>query len=248
MHIHSLSKIQISEKIDSYLKEKSFKNIEKYKEYVSFFPSPIPEHSLTMRFPDLVKEWNNEKNFPLTSNNFSFGSGEIVWWKCSQGHEYQSAIHRRTQGVACPFCSGHRLSELNSLATKSPHLVKEWHPTKNGDLTPDQFSFGSNKKVWWKCKDGHEWEAPVSNRSFGFNCPFCSGRNVTDSNSLSKNYPNLVKEWHPTKNGDLTPDQFSFGSNKKVWWKCKDGHEWEALIPNRAGKGSGCPFCSGHKK
>jgi len=48
-------------------------------------------------------------------------------------------------------------------------------------------------------------------------------------------YPELVKEWHPTKNGNLTPEQVTFGSDKKVWWKCskEQSHEWKAQIKNR---------------
>ena len=30
--------------------------------------------------------------------------------------------------------------------TSYPHLVKQWHPTKNGELTPKQLTYGSNKK------------------------------------------------------------------------------------------------------
>ena len=39
-------------------------------------------------------------------------------------------------------------------------------------------------------------------------------------------YPELVKEWHPTKNGDLTPRDVTHGSKKKVWWLCQNIHEW----------------------
>ncbi len=39
-----------------------------------------------------------------------------------------------------------------SLAEVNPALAKEWHPTKNGDLTPFDFAAKSNKKVWWKCR------------------------------------------------------------------------------------------------
>jgi hypothetical protein len=63
-------------------------------------------------------------------------------------------------------------------------------------------------------------------------------------------YPELVKEWHPTKNGDLTPNNFTHGSHKKVWWKCNKGHEWNSIIYNRTKKTKprGCPYCSGRKK
>ena len=48
-----------------------------------------------------------------------------------------------------------------SLAEVNPELAKEWHQTKNGELKPNDFTYGSGTKVWWKCDEGldHEWEA-----------------------------------------------------------------------------------------
>lgn len=40
------------------------------------------------------------------------------------------------------------LNALAALATVNPKLAAEWHPTKNGDLSPDQVTAGSGKKVW----------------------------------------------------------------------------------------------------
>ena len=58
-----------------------------------------------------------------------------------------------------------------------PHLVKEWHPTKNGELTPNNLTRGSNKKVWWLCSKGHSYErAPNTRTSHGTGCPYCSDR------------------------------------------------------------------------
>lgn len=54
-------------------------------------------------------------------------------------------------------------------------------------------------------------------------------------------HPELSKEWHPIKNGKLTPQDITAGSNNKVWWQCKKGHEWEATIVNRAGGKTGAP-------
>jgi hypothetical protein len=62
-------------------------------------------------------------------------------------------------------------------------------------------------------------------------------------NDLETINPELVKQWHPTKNGDLKPSDVVSGSKKKVWWICNEGHEWEASILNRAKKNSGCPHC-----
>lgn len=49
---------------------------------------------------------------------------------------------------------------------------------------------------------------------------------------LADGYPELVKEWSD-KNEEYKPTVFTAGSSKKVWWKCKEGHEWEAVIKNR---------------
>ena len=62
------------------------------------------------------------------------------------------------------------------LLSDNPHLLSEWHPTRNGDLTSSDVTEGSAKKVWWQCEKGHEWEAVASNRNKGVGCPFCSGR------------------------------------------------------------------------
>jgi very-short-patch-repair endonuclease len=71
-----------------------------------------------------------------------------------------------------------------------------------------------------------------------------SERNLIDfEKSLKFKFPKLVEEWHPTKNENLLPENFLPFSAKKVWWKAKCGHEWEALISNRTSNGTGCPKC-----
>ena len=135
-------------------------------------------------------------------------------------------------------------SKYPDLATSNPELVKEWHPSKNGNLSPTEVSQKSGKNVWWICEKGHEWQAKVYTRTNGHGCPYCSGNKVLKGyNDLASVNPQLAHEWHPSKNIDLTPDMVSPNSNKKVWWLGSCGHEWEAKIESRF-QGSGCPFCS----
>ena len=57
-------------------------------------------------------------------------------------------------------------------------------------------------------------------------------------------FPHLVKEWHPTKNGELTLNDLTHGSKKKVWWLCPKGHDYYSSIQKRTRKEkSGCPYC-----
>ncbi|MFX0051408.1 MAG: zinc-ribbon domain-containing protein [Candidatus Hermodarchaeota archaeon] len=95
-----------------------------------------------------------------------------------------------------------------------PDLMKEWHPTKNNDLFPDKISYRSYKKVWWKCSKGpdHEWMTFVYSRTTGRGCPFCAGKKLSVANSLSTLFSQIAKEWHPTKNNNLNPDQVTYGS------------------------------------
>lgn len=131
-----------------------------------------------------------------------------------------------------------------SLQEAYPEIAAEWHPTKNGTVTPDDVTPGSPKKMWWICQKGHEWQAAISDRVRGSGCPYCSGKKVLPETSLAAINPELAAQWNPTKNGELTPEQVAPFSYRKVWWLCPNGHEWEAQISNRS-NGNGCPYCAG---
>ena len=198
--------------------------------------------------PDLAQEWNYIKNDSLTPDKVSRCSKKKVWWKCGKGHEWKATIYNRLNGSGCPYCSGYKsIEDINDLATLRPNLAQEWNYIKNGGLTPNKISLGSGKTVWWKCNKGHEWRDSIWHRSMGRGCPYCSGKRVQKGyNDLLTVRPDLVKEWNYARNEDLTPDMVSAGSVRKVWWKCKKGHEWKAEI-NWRSNGSGCPYCSRNK-
>lgn len=134
-----------------------------------------------------------------------------------------------------------------SIVETHPKIAAQWHLTKNGDLKPEDFTYGSNKKVWWKCfvAPDHEWQATIKNRVHGYDCPCCVGQKAVKSNCLSTTHPEIAAQWHPIKNGNKKPDNYMSGSHKKVWWQCFLGsnHEWQATIKSRK-EGNCCPHCS----
>ena len=206
----------------------------------------IGQNDLATVNPDLASEWHPTKNGLLLPSQVGAGTKRKVWWKCHLGHEWEASVSSRNKGSGCPYCAGQRaISGVNDLSTVNPGLAAEWHPNKNGPLYPNQIMPKSSRKVWWLGKCGHEWEATVANRKSGNGCPFCSGRKILKGfNDLATVNSKLAAEWHPTKNGDLSPDQVTAGSGKKVWWVCsKCGNEWKAVISNRS-QGSNCPLCS----
>jgi hypothetical protein len=207
-------------------------------------------NALASRYPEIAKEWHPTKNGLLTPHQVVAGSNKKAWWICSisPDHEWEAVINSRVRGNGCPCCSGKKASITNSLASLYPEIAKEWHPEKNGTLTPERVVAGSNKKVWWRCPKAsdHEWETSIAHRTDGTKCPFCDCQRLSVTNSLASRYPELAKEWHPTKNGSLTPDQVIAGTAKRVWWRCSidPSHEWEALISNRTQHRRGCPACN----
>lgn len=129
----------------------------------------------------------------------------------------------------------------DSLAYKYPELLIEWDTEKNGEIHPYEIHAGSGKSVWWKCNLGHEWKDVVGVRTR--NKTVCKKCEIVKSN-LKNTFPEVANEWHPLKNGSLTPDLVTPMNGKKVWWICDKGHEWEAKVLNRTKNGSGCPRCN----
>ena len=198
--------------------------------------------------PQLAKEWHPTRNGGLNPKHVTSGSVKKVWWLCAKGHVWEDTVNLRTRGRGCPYCSGRRASEDYCLLTVNSRLASEWHPTRNRSLTPRDVTPGSRKKVWWVCSRGHEWKAAVADRnSRGTRCPFCAGRRVCEDNCLETVKPEIAKEWHPARNGSLTPENVTSGSSKRVTWICSKGHEWKATVNYRS-KGNGCPYCSGRRK
>lgn len=143
-----------------------------------------------------------------------------------------------------------RAKRLETLTSQNwvagfPDLVLQWHPTKNGDLFPDEVRFSSHKRIWWRCSEGpdHEWQARPNARTAGRGCPFCAGQRASVTNCITTLRPDLAAQWHPSRNGRLTPGGVTTRSHRLVYWRCRTdpAHEWRS--PPRAT--TGCPLCAG---
>ena len=337
--------------------------------------------SLADKYQDLLKEWDFDKN-DILPTQVTAGSGKYVWWKCTKGHEWQARICNRTSGSACIYCTGQKpITGTNDLISTNPELLDKWDWEKNGELRPELFMKGSNKKVWWRCALGHSWQATISHITSGTGCPHCFSENQTSfaeqsivfylskhtlvenrkqikgyeidiflpdyqigfeydgiryhssdrnrnkekdkdlfccqcgielyhikesdkfefdrsnkviycypdvdykyieivikfikeivnidlgevnisrdrisiynqylhsikENSITTKFPFLIDEWNYEKNGNLLPQNFTTGSNKKVWWRCsRCNSSYETSIARKV-NGTNCPYCAGKK-
>lgn len=202
--------------------------------------------------PTLMAEWNWEKNnkLGLDPKTLTLGSNKKVWWICkSCGYEWLATPNSR-QKSSCPCCAGRVVVKgINDLETLFPKIAKRWHPTKN-KKKPYEFTAFSNQIAWWICdKDNrHIFDARINHITKGeIICPICVNQRIIDGiNDFQTTNLDLMAEWNWEKNDKLNiyPTRISRGYNKKVWWKCANGHEWMATVASRTGEQKcGCPIC-----
>lgn len=206
------------------------------------------DYNFAIMYPNLLLEWSHIKNNGIDPNALTPFSAKKVWWKCHNGedHEWMTSIKKRTlYKQNCPYCSHNKASKSNNLTIQFPERAKYWHPTKNNDKTPHNILPKSNLTAWWQCvvNPNHEWQTVISSYvNSNYYCPFCENCShvITEKNSLCSK-PKLIAQWHLVKNKDINPNSVLAYSNKKYWWLCEKGHEWQTSPNNR--KYTECPVC-----
>ncbi len=164
------------------------------------------------------------------------GSNKKFAWVCEKGHRWKATSLNRMYGKNCPICINKRiLVGYNDLATTHPEIAAQadgWDPTT--------VVAGTASMRNWKCELGHTWRTGCASRTTqDLGCPFCGNQRVWPGfNDLATTHPHLLPEvdgWDPTT--------VSAGSNKRVRWKCGEGHHWMAMLSDRKA-GTGCPTCA----
>lgn len=201
--------------------------------------------------PEFAIFWHPTLNGDETPDKYSNSSGFKPWWQCALKHDFKAAIRDFTNGHGCPYCAGNKAwAGYNDLATLRPEMAAQWHPGLN-DILPTQVTVASKTKVWWTGECGHDFFASVGARTVsGTACPYCAGQKILIGfNDLATTHPDIVKQWHPTKNIEYTPQSITAGTNKKVWWIGECGHEFFVGVAERirVGASKGCLYCAGKK-
>lgn len=224
---------------------------------------------LVYKFPKIASQWHPTKNQGVNINSIHSGSSKKVWWQCDKGHQWKTAVISRTNaGTGCPHCYNENrsviykqnaLSRNGSLADLNPDYLGLWHKEKNGDLTAEKVTAKSETKVWWNCEYGHpSYKQAIASKARGSICPECAKEKRAESTRLAKlkkngslkdRYPNIADYWDIEKNGNLKPELVTIGSHKKIYWKCKQGHEWYVTVNKMTDKRRDfiCPVCKNKK-
>ncbi|MBE6663351.1 MAG: hypothetical protein E7602_02475 [Ruminococcaceae bacterium] len=185
----------------------------------------------TITDPQLIKEWNYQKNHPDLPQMYTIGSNKSVWWQCSVcGYEWKSKVNNRAiNGRGCPCCANKTIVKgINDLGTVNPALAKEWDYEKN-ELTPNDVTIGSGKKIWWKCPKGHSYQASVMHRGHGTNCPVCfTGRQTSFAEKaffyyIKKVRPDAISRCKTVLDGKMELDIYIPSLNMGIEY---DGAYW----------------------
>ena len=165
----------------------------------------------------------------------------------------------RTKGTGCPQCSGRKVCQHSSVATRAPTVAAQWDYKANDFGTPDTVVSMSNRAAAWVCHScGHHWTATISGRvQKQTKCPNCGPRSKpakhTKHPSFAESQHQLLAQWDHKRNvaqGNF-PHNTTAGSGKDIHWLCPNcpvgqEHSWTAKPASRTSKHpTGCPFCRG---
>ncbi len=205
--------------------------------------------SVAAMYPDLMKQWDWERNQPIDPQSIGCYSNTKVSWICTEHGSWDAASKARVGlGSGCPKCA--RQQRLGSipqqrgfLKHEMPGVYAELHPNKNSGVDVERLTCGSGRRVWWLCQSNqsrpegcqhdHVWEAPVRDRCAlrkPTSCPFCTGLLVCPCKSLAELQPGLLQFWDFAGNvvplaKPIEPSRLGVNSTRKVWWRheCAEG-------------------------
>ena len=189
-----------------------------------------------------VKQFIESLGYELISKEYKNNKQKLIF-KDKDGYYYMITFDNIKKG-----CIPDKFIKSNPYTIQN---IKLWCKLNNKEfkLLSDTYE-GADKYLQWKClkeECGEIFEANWGNIQTGYNCGVCDGRQVRLSNCLATRNPELATEWHPSKNGNLTPYNFTCGSGEYAWWLCKEcNHEWYVRIADR-NNGKGCPECNKSK-
>lgn len=208
--------------------------------------------------PELVAGWRDPRSYlgllveDLCAGVAGKNVGLTYSLRCPEGHKIDTVV-RSFVTTGCPWCRANvtRAKPSESIRSADPELAAIWHPTRNGDLTPENTPVNYRKPLWWKSVQccGYEWQEDITQRTLGrrpqagrghFYCPRCQ----SVWGSLAWQDPELAAEWHP--DNDFTAWHVKpFSAGRAVKWRCSvnPAHEWEAAVIDRSA-GRLCPLCS----
>lgn len=112
---------------------------------------------------------------------------------------------------------------IDDLETKRKEYISEWDYEKN-EIQPNEISYKSKKKVWWKCRENHSYKLGIDRKikSQYSMCPECK-----------------TNFWDYEKNNNSMENMYEKDKTKAYWWKCEKNHSFYGIQCDEVY----CPVC-----
>ena len=222
------------------------KHLAKRKEKCSYCAGLLASesYSLESEFPNIAQHFLEKENGMRADQELP-KSNQTRWWKCFKGHIYKKATNKRV-ALKVDYCT-----VCESLPYLEPEVTKQWDWGKNRSLDPANFKPSSTIEVWWLCPKGHSLKEKILSRVKKKHCDICERKIPSDEYNLATERPELIQFWDFTANGENAPSNYLPNSGKAVWWRCKNGHNYEYKIQGMfqlKGDISMCRPCAGNSK
>lgn len=188
-----------------------------------------------------IKIWvTNNTDFRLTDENEYLGNKSLLRFYCFKCDDFfYSSWDNVYSGHGCGVCDKKQCGEKHSFGQEFPELIPQW--SEKNKVSPYEITSGYRvEDIIWKCNTcKHEWKKSIREKLRHGDCPKC--------NSLLMVYPDIASEWHPKLNGNINPEDVSYGSNINAWWLCGNGHKFKSPVSRRTNMKTGCPKCKSSK-
>lgn len=197
-----------------------------------------------------------DQSLPKESINYFKSSQVLMNWCCSKCtfRWTASMVSRAVREHKCPQCSLSVKKTIEYPTTRlSLQLEKEFVVENEKALS--EYERSSKHKAKWVCDLGHCFEATVASRWSGTMCTVCrliqhskrTSARAAKANPIPLPSILFIEFLRPVNNNDSTNlVDYSYQSNKRVWWRCLQcAHEWNSTVFDRTkGKFSSCPVCA----
>ncbi|WP_435097160.1 zinc-ribbon domain-containing protein [Candidatus Pelagibacter bacterium nBUS_27] len=153
---------QLIDRIDKYIEAKEFINEALFQELKINLPAPPYKESLAFLKPELAKEWDYEKNYPLKPEHYRQNSAQSAFWICINNKTHPGwkaqISNRNTRKSGCPDCKPDLIKKnrfysikKNNIKNKIKNLDLIYDFKKNEIKQFEQISPFSGYIYQWKC-------------------------------------------------------------------------------------------------
>jgi hypothetical protein len=183
------------------------------------------QESLLALLRSIAKRWGGA----CLSRHCRNGKDWLLW-RCIQGHRWRARAEQIKRGIWCAKC---RLPSPGDLG-RMRRIAHE-----HGGECLSKTYVDSATKLWWRCREGHEWDADPAAIVQGSWCRICERGWGRSRVRLSIE---IMHEMAAERGGKCLSSSYN-GIYARLRWRCARGHEWVS-VANNIRRGWWCPRCA----